>query len=246
MNDVNEPSKGLDLKSNSSSSTASKPDFEEKKEKEKKRKSKKNKKKERKKKVLTVISTKIENVDGVENAMIWCPNGERLKTEPTIMSLVSREIILLWQNELLLKKLESVVYKENQRGMLRLQVNDTLSSCEFIFQKMEVPEKGVSPKYLRSYDIKTQIPIFYEYSKGGLEKYGYVLVTLPEVITKKSFDQQIKERLSYKSCSNCSERYTTMQKCLGCESVYYCNKECQKNDWKRHKKDCKKDTVTKE
>ena len=28
------------------------------------------------------------------------------------------------------------------------------------------------------------------------------------------------------------------KKCTKCKSVYYCNKECQVNDWKRHRKEC--------
>ena len=29
-------------------------------------------------------------------------------------------------------------------------------------------------------------------------------------------------------------------KCSGCKVVKYCSRECQKKDWARHKKDCKK------
>jgi hypothetical protein len=43
-------------------------------------------------------------------------------------------------------------------------------------------------------------------------------------------------------CENCHELFTLekLSKCSGCKLVCYCSKSCQKNDWKRHKKICKK------
>ena len=29
-----------------------------------------------------------------------------------------------------------------------------------------------------------------------------------------------------------------LERCSGCMRVYYCGRECQKKDWKEHKKDC--------
>jgi hypothetical protein len=33
---------------------------------------------------------------------------------------------------------------------------------------------------------------------------------------------------------------TPLKKCARCEKVRYCSKECQKNEWKQHKHECKK------
>jgi hypothetical protein len=30
----------------------------------------------------------------------------------------------------------------------------------------------------------------------------------------------------------------TLSKCSKCKLIHYCNKDCQKNDWSRHKKEC--------
>lgn len=34
-----------------------------------------------------------------------------------------------------------------------------------------------------------------------------------------------------------------LQKCSGCQTARYCSRECQKSDWKKHKKECKHDKV---
>ena len=38
-------------------------------------------------------------------------------------------------------------------------------------------------------------------------------------------------------CPPCGKIATT--KCTGCKNVYYCNRACQKKDWKTHKSACK-------
>lgn len=43
-----------------------------------------------------------------------------------------------------------------------------------------------------------------------------------------------------KICENCDERDLEFKKCSGCENVYYCSIECQKNHWDEHKKSCGK------
>ncbi len=39
-------------------------------------------------------------------------------------------------------------------------------------------------------------------------------------------------------CNTCGEASTT--KCSACKLVFYCNRNCQTKDWKKHKKDCPK------
>mmetsp|Transcript_6651 Transcript_6651/g.10353 ORF Transcript_6651/g.10353 Transcript_6651/m.10353 type:complete len:228 (+) Transcript_6651:816-1499(+) len=44
-----------------------------------------------------------------------------------------------------------------------------------------------------------------------------------------------------KACASCRSLASSknLQKCGKCQSIWYCSKECQKNDWKRHKEFCK-------
>lgn len=42
-----------------------------------------------------------------------------------------------------------------------------------------------------------------------------------------------------KGCTNCRKTDgISVKKCSACGGAYYCSQECQKADWKRHKKDC--------
>lgn len=45
-------------------------------------------------------------------------------------------------------------------------------------------------------------------------------------------------------CDNCEKRQSPemekMEKCGGCNSVRYCNRDCQKEHWKSHKSNCKR------
>ena len=41
-----------------------------------------------------------------------------------------------------------------------------------------------------------------------------------------------------KSCSNCGNFIGKLLTCSTCQCTHYCNSKCQKEDWKRHKKEC--------
>jgi hypothetical protein len=47
------------------------------------------------------------------------------------------------------------------------------------------------------------------------------------------------------TCDLC-ERKGIMLKCTNCKVVFYCDKECQKRDWKNHKADCQEITANRE
>jgi methyl coenzyme M reductase subunit D len=42
-----------------------------------------------------------------------------------------------------------------------------------------------------------------------------------------------------KQCNTCDKFDNKMNKCSGCQKIYYCNRECQLKDWPNHKQICK-------
>ena len=46
-------------------------------------------------------------------------------------------------------------------------------------------------------------------------------------------------RIVDKTCKSCENKNKKqLKRCSKCEVVYYCNKECQRKDWKEHKIEC--------
>lgn len=43
----------------------------------------------------------------------------------------------------------------------------------------------------------------------------------------------------YVGCAACRRMFKELKKCGRCKKIYYCSIECQKADWKEHKKNCK-------
>jgi hypothetical protein len=49
-------------------------------------------------------------------------------------------------------------------------------------------------------------------------------------------------KLEPTACAGCGRQQTelVLKRCARCEAVWYCSRECQLNDWKSHKRSCKK------
>ena len=60
----------------------------------------------------------------------------------------------------------------------------------------------------------------------------------------KSFCKNLQEtqsdtHISNRICAYCKKYNKSAKLCIGCNKVRYCNTDCQKHDWKTHKKTCK-------
>lgn len=61
------------------------------------------------------------------------------------------------------------------------------------------------------------------------------LVTQEEELNKQQEEEKMKRNRKCLFCDNPDPQY----KCARCKTAYYCSKECQKADWKLHKRICK-------
>lgn len=70
----------------------------------------------------------------------------------------------------------------------------------------------------------------------GMDVYYY----MTEKMNVANYEIIIPWPLSFKQCVHCKVHKAKMPKCAGCLHTRYCSVECQHNDWKRHKSECKK------
>jgi len=120
--------------------------------------------------------------------------------------------------------------------------------------KITMEGRSKSDKFLSYYQEIRKGLMDYEYgSTGSLPKKNDenpVNYQDPEVIplqgdnyTQQTFSERLKEyekTLNVVHCKTCKSTTTELKRCKGCDSVYYCNRECQKKNWPLHKKDCRK------
>ena len=65
---------------------------------------------------------------------------------------------------------------------------------------------------------------------------------LNQVVTKAKHEHRQNMDLNpiQQKCFHCQQKDKKMKLCSGCKSVFFCNKECMKNGWSKHKTECKK------
>ena len=77
----------------------------------------------------------------------------------------------------------------------------------------------------------------------GMMVDGYGMIFLSEKNRDTTYEYLLKHKKKVK-CDGCNKQSTEKMKlCSGCERVRYCDAECQKKDWKEHKKVCGKCAV---
>ena len=79
--------------------------------------------------------------------------------------------------------------------------------------------------------------------RSGLNAMGDAFTS---IVCEKLLDipQRNQPKFSYVSrikmkCRTCLGMPTELLRCSACKKTYYCSKECQKKDWKKHKPRCK-------
>jgi hypothetical protein len=84
--------------------------------------------------------------------------------------------------------------------------------------------------------------------KRELESLGYNVGVIPihELTHSGALDRYLKEVFNMDMCTFCKAplAFGKLLACAKCRQVRYCSKECQKNDWKKHKQFCKDPTLS--
>lgn len=62
-----------------------------------------------------------------------------------------------------------------------------------------------------------------------------------ELVEEETLQQLWLEKYLSQCCTTCNKKGIT-KKCTACKKVFYCNTDCQKQDWPTHKAFCKRHT----
>jgi hypothetical protein len=110
-----------------------------------------------------------------------------------------------------------------------LKYNLTYEEQNFLFMTVAILGKAPTPTTLRSLsddEVMRMVlaPLRHEGSVEGVLEV-----------------EKTKQRVALQNCSGCGRSESAMgefKTCTRCESVFYCCRECQRKDWKAHKKTC--------
>jgi len=100
---------------------------------------------------------------------------------------------------------------------------------------------------IERFRILFNINVYYLLKKGRIvddENFGFIITEVPNtesninkiISSVKSFDKILTAQM--KSCGLCRQPAKTL--CSKCKKIYYCCRECQVTDWKKHKMECEK------
>jgi hypothetical protein len=92
----------------------------------------------------------------------------------------------------------------------------TLNTCDWCLACGESDENGIVVKTIRHYE-DCQMPK-----------------------TKRRFYRHVEHGKKCENCESYGGEDSKLLTCSGCLTTFYCSKECQKIDWKKHKTHCKK------
>ena len=105
-----------------------------------------------------------------------------------------------------------------ERGMKMVEIRATLVEIELLRKLLKTTRKLLSPQWVDS-------------CEAGWPEGWTASVIIPQPDSGE------------KVCPVCGQ--LAKNKCSGCQQVSYCGRECQRSDWKAHKKECKTGTATK-
>jgi tetratricopeptide (TPR) repeat protein len=157
----------------------------------------------------------------------------------------AQNILVDWNNDPEYTELQIQIQQQQQRlGIncidehLAQQVSDRIKPIKQLYQKGEQAEED--NKYLIKRYLYThpQMRTFL-CSPDGAKSIVKEKIEMRQKIGVSVPLSELKSTM----CRNCQKQQKELKRCKSCQSVFYCGSNCQKEDWPRHKTECKQLTL---
>jgi hypothetical protein len=130
------------------------------------------------------------------------------------------------------KKLKSILIRDHAKFVpaVELEQLNMLRNGEDTFtRRLSCLARSLDPRWRMIVNIEA-FP-----TSVSAERYGLFIHSMVHPI----FDEALIHSKRNIACGYCRQRRNATEACSKCHMVYYCNVECQKQDWSEHKHVCK-------
>lgn len=147
-------------------------------------------------------------------------------------------------NDLLLDQLPPLIELKQYLCTLTISGNQTINPATIILEEIPKIKDEIIEESMRIGGYKEisvqQANIFLETESEKIFSYAKRLQAAYNIdlLSKYEEEENSKVKTDENFCGNCEKIAT--KKCGNCETVYYCSRECQVNDWPSHKMKCRK------
>merc|ERR1712204_103559 len=125
-------------------------------------------------------------------------------------------------------------------------LNGCVSECDMRFCQYIFLNGGLANCHYLQYRLRREYNDFTKYKLDIIvpkNKKIFVMNGAMQLAQKEMllYKKKQKKAIDEQKCYHCDNGFGQKRmRCTACKRVFYCSADCQKNNWKVHKKDCKK------
>lgn len=201
------------------------------------------------------INLNYKDFDGWTALILAAKNGHEniveLLLQSSTININARDktnhTALNWAKQLKYPLIQALI--ENKIEELKLKAMDAIKRKDIAMLESVVAQIGIDTivtcDELNAYCVKRERAAYIKKLLAEFKKSQEEPVvkkeeeTIVPQVKKEPTDKESDEKVSSKKCANsgCAKKNCILR-CATCKAIYYCCRECQLADWKRHKNNC--------